>query len=744
MAPIGHRGHQGIAFVGDYLPRACGIATFTHDLAEAVAPVTGSEQPVIVVAMNDRPEGYAYPDRVKFEVRQDYQIDYARAADFLNFSRIDVVCLQHEYGIFGGNWGSNLLTLLRDLHRPFVVTCHTVLKDTEPEQKEVFDEITARAARVVVMSDLAVEMLHSVYDVPTEKIVLIPHGIHDVPFIDPSFYKDKFGVEGRRVLLTFGLLHRNKGVEHMIDALPAIVERHPKTTYLVLGATHPHVVEQEGESYRLSLQRRVRDLGMEDHVLFHPRFVERNELLEYLGAADMCVTPYLNIDQITSGALSYAMGSGKAVVSTPYWHAEELLADGRGRLVPLQDSSALSREINALLDDDVLMDSIRKKAYLHTRPMVWSTVAREYVRLFDEVRSHVPRVIPTASSLRQPISATNLPTPRLDHLVRLCDDTGPAHHARYTLPDWSYGYHLDDAAVAVVASTRFNNIFGDGDSNRIGLVCLGLMQILVGGDRQPTEGLTYARERRNRANDASIGKALWALGYVVSRSKMLHSATANDMFQELASRWNASSIQGRAYGVLGAANYLTRFPGASDVRRLLTRSLDGLAGFCAEPEWIDRWEAPDWPVAAQAMAVGAEVGGRSDMAALGGEMIEQLRRETNDGTVFFRRGENPDEEELPITAATFIEALGAAYRTKRTPEILESMRAAADWFLGVNRKTTPVYDFVSGGCCDALTASGLNKNQGIQATSFCLLAFLTLTRIAGVGTPDDGVTREDG
>jgi glycosyltransferase involved in cell wall biosynthesis len=370
MTQSGQGYHHGIAFVGDYLPRNCGIATFTHDLAEAVARQTGRNQPVIVVAMNDTPKGYAYPDRVKFEVRQDYQIDYSRAADFLNFSRIDVVCLQHEYGIFGGDWGSNLLTLLRDLHRPFIVTCHTVFRDTQPVQKEVFEEIAARAAYLIVMSDLAVSMLQDIYKVPSEKIMLIPHGIHDVPFIDPSFYKDKFGVEGRDVLLTFGLLHRKKGIEYMIEALPAIAERHPKVTYLVLGATHPHVVKQEGESYRLSLQRRVRELGLEDHMLFHPRFVELDELLEYLGATDICVTPYLNLEQITSGALAYAMGSGKAVVSTPYGHAKELLSDGRGRLVPLRDSEALSREINALLDDEVVMSSVRKKAYMHTRGTV--------------------------------------------------------------------------------------------------------------------------------------------------------------------------------------------------------------------------------------------------------------------------------------------------------------------------------------------------------------------------------------
>jgi glycosyltransferase involved in cell wall biosynthesis len=735
MTHIGQRGHHGIAFVGDYLPRNCGIATFTYDLAEAVAKQAGGNQPVIVVAMNDTPEGYAYPDRVKFEVRQDYQIDYSRAADFLNFSRIDAVCLQHEYGIFGGEWGSNLLTLLRDLHRPFVVTCHTVIRDTQPGQKEVFEEIAARAARLVVMSDVAISVLQDTYGIPREKIMLIPHGIHDVPFIDPSFYKDKYGVEGRHVLLTFGLLNRNKGIEYMIDALPAIVECHPKVTYLVLGATHPHVVDTEGESYRLSLQRRVRELGLEDHVLFHPRFVELDELLEYLGAADICVTPYLNVDQITSGALAYAMGSGKAVVSTPYWHAEELLSDDRGRMVPLRDSQALSQEINALLDDEVVLSGVRKKAYMHTRAMVWQSVAKDYVRLFDEVRSHVPRTIPTASSLRQPLSPTNLPTPRVDHLVQLCDDTGPAHHARYTVPDWSYGYHLDDAASTLVASTKFYNVFGDRDAARIAGVCMGLLQLLVGGGREPADSLSYARARMDRASDASTGKALWALGYVVSRSRLLHSAAANDLLQELVSNWKPATIVGRAYGILGAANYLMRFSGASEVRRMLSRSAGELAKACEADAWMNQWEAADWPVAAQAVIVAAHALENADMAKLGERMMGELREVTSGGTVFLRRGDNPDEEELPVTAATFIEAFGAAYSINRTEDTLHVMRAAADWFLGANDKGTAIYDFETGGCYEALTASGLNHNQGTEATTSCLLAFLTLTRIASIGVP---------
>jgi len=737
----GRGDHHGIAFVGDYLPRQCGIATFTHDLAEATSRQAGGTQPVIVVAMNDTVEGYAYPDRVRFEVRQDYQIDYSRAADFLNFSRIDVVCLQHEFGIFGGRWGSNLLTFIRDLHRPFVATCHTVNRNAESDQKKIFEEIAARAAGLVVMSEKAVSLLTDVYNVPREKITLIPHGIHDVPFIDPSFYKDKFGVEGRDVLLTFGLLHRNKGIEYMIEALPAIVKRHPKVTYLVLGATHPHVVQVEGESYRLSLQRRVRELGLEDHVLFHSRFVELDELLEYLGAADICVTPYLDMAQITSGALAYAMGSGKAVVSTPYWHARELLANGRGRIVPARDSEALAREVNFLLDDDVALASVRKKAYMYTRAMVWDRVGKDYVGLFEEIRSHVPRSIPTTPSLHQPLSPTNLPTPLVDHLTQLCDDTGPAHHARYTVPDWSYGYHLDDAASTLVASTKFYTIFGDREAARIAGVCMGLLQFLVGTNNEPAESLSYARLRTHNASDASMGKALWALGYVVGNSRLAHAAAANDLAQEVVSSWTPTTTIGCAYGVLGSVNYLMRFSGASGVRRWLSRSANELAEVCTKKHWMDRWDAADWPVAAQAVIVAAHTLNSTRMATLGRHMLKQICKETKNGTVFLRRGENPDEEELPVTAATFIEAVGAAFDIHRAENTLGAMRAAADWFFGANDKGIAVYDFVTGGCHDALTASGLNANQGIEATTFCMLAILTLTRIAGVGEPAPKKTR---
>ncbi|MEJ2720864.1 MAG: glycosyltransferase family 4 protein [bacterium] len=676
---------RGIAFIGNYLPRVCGIATFTYDLAEAVARHAGKDQPVIVAAMNDNADGYAYPDRVKFEVRQDYQLDYSRAADFLNFSHIDVICLQHEYGIFGGDWGSNLLALVRDLNRPIVMTCHTVGKDPDPRQKEVFCELAARATKLVVMSERAVTFLTEIYGVDSEKIFVIPHGIHDVPFIDPNYYKDKFGVEGRNMLLTFGLLHKNKGIEYMIEALPAIVKRHPKTTYLVLGATHPHVVASEGEAYRFSLQRRIRELGLEEHVLFHPRFVELDELLEYIGASDICVTPYLNMDQITSGALSYALGSGKAVVSTPYWHAEELLADGRGRLVPVRDSAALSREILDLLDHPVELNAMRKRAYLYCRKMTWASVSSEYMKLFDEARSRIPK-----------------------------------------------RYRMEDAAAALVAAIKHERQFSNGGAARLIDTYLGLLQVLIDDGRNPADGLDYTRASVGQAAQASLGKAVWAIGYMVSHGSELLAPAANDLFQLILPNADFDSLRACGYAILGAKNYLERFPGASDVRRYLIRHADSLEAGCERPDWIAMWNASDWPVAVQALIVAATTLERQSMRDLAKKLVGELIDMTSNGTVFLKWGHNPDEEEHPVTAATFIEALGAAYYDGRDRAFLKPIRRAADWFLGDNRRGEAVYQFATGGCYDAVTASGLNRNQGTEATAYCLIAFTTLHRLAGM------------
>ena len=403
-----------IAFIGDYLPRQCGIATFTTDLCEAFA-AEFKDTSCIALPVNDTEEGYAYPPRVRFELTEKDIDSYRRAADFLNINNVDLVCLQFEYGIFGGRAGSHILALLRELRMPIVTTLHTILHDPDPDQRRVLEEVAALSDRLVVMSERGSEFLQEVYRVAPEKIDLIPHGIPDVPFVDPSFHKDLFGVEGKTVLLSFGLLSDSKGLEHVINALPAILARFPNVVYIILGATHPHVIQHEGETYRLSLQWLAQELGVESNVIFYNRFVSLEELVQFIGAADIYITPYLNAQQIVSGTLAYTLGAGKAVISTPYWYAEEMLADGRGVLVPFKDPAALAAQVIDLLDNEAQRHAMRKRAYLFGRSMVWSQVARRYMESFDRARAERRHFVPpgfTAKALDQ--RSGELPPPLLE------------------------------------------------------------------------------------------------------------------------------------------------------------------------------------------------------------------------------------------------------------------------------------------------------------------------------------------
>src|ERR1700681_4952064 len=374
-----------IAFVGDHLPRKCGIATFTSDLLAAVAAAYPQSQ-CFSVSVNDIPGGYEYPQVVRFEIEEQDLSSYLRAADFLNISDVDIVCLQHEFGIFGGTAGGHILALLRELRMPVVITLHTILREPKADQRRVMQELVALSTRLVVMADRGRQMLQEIYQAPPVKIDLIPHGIPDVGFVDPTHFKDQFGVEGRVVLLTFGLLSPNKGIENVLNALPSILREFPEVVYIVLGATHPNELREHGEAYRVSLEILAKKNKIEKNVVFYNQFVDLENLKEFLGAADLYITPYLNEAQITSGTLAYTFGAGKAVISTPYWHATELLADGRGVLVPFRDAPAIAREVTALLRDDTRRHAMRKNAYRIGREMVWSNVAKMYIGPLSNAR----------------------------------------------------------------------------------------------------------------------------------------------------------------------------------------------------------------------------------------------------------------------------------------------------------------------------------------------------------------------
>src|SRR6201993_1940968 len=418
-----------IGVVGNYLPRQCGIATFTTDLCSAISAECGTAR-LLALPVNDTELGYDYPARVRWSLAQDDLSSYEEAAEFLNFNNIDMVCLQHEYGIFGGPAGSHVLHLLRRLKMPVVTTLHTVLREPDPNQLMVMEEIAELSDRLIVMSQLSSQFLQEIFKVPGSKIDMVPHGVPDLPFLDPNFYKDRFEVEGKAVLVTFGLLSPNKGIENVIQALPQILSKHKNVVYLVAGATHPHILRREGDKYRASLQALAKEVGVESQVIFHNRFVSPEEMVEFIGAADIYITPYRHEAQVVSGTLAYALGAGKAIISTPYWHAIELLDDRRGSLVPFQNPEAIAQKTIELLTTPALRHAMRKRAYLFGRDMVWKRVAQGYMESFARVRSDRMKCPKVQFSDRViPKALDKLPEFELNHLHRLTDDTGMLQHS---------------------------------------------------------------------------------------------------------------------------------------------------------------------------------------------------------------------------------------------------------------------------------------------------------------------------
>lgn len=745
-------GLKQAAFIGTYLPRRCGIATFTSDLLEAVA-LQSPETDAWCIALNDRPEGYRYPDRVKFEINERRLADYRLAADYLNAARVDVVCLQHEYGIFSGREGEQIIQLLNRLRVPVVTTLHTVLEEPSGDQRRVLVEIARLSDRLVVMADRAVTFLQEIYGVSTDKIVHIPHGIPDVPFIDPSFYKDQFDVEGKKVILTFGLLGPGKGIEAMIDAMPLVIKKHPDAVYIVLGATHPHVQATYGEDYRTALGRRAAELGVQDHVIFHNRFVQRKELCEFLGVADVYVTPYLNRTQIVSGTLAYALGAGNAVVSTPYWYAQELLAEGRGRLVPFRDPRTLAATIIELFDNETLRHAMRKRGYLHTRDFVWSKVADQYLQLFAECgrsRHETPRPAPVRRN--DLLRKNELPELRLDHLLALTDGVSVVRHAKGDVPDWRHGYSTDDTARALTAVLKSRDHMPSGAGCTM-LIRGYLAYLNYAFDSANGRFRNYMSYDRRWAEDVgsedSHGRAVWALGETVARAERKgHSTLAVQLFhQAVPAVTTFTSPRAWAFALLGIHAYLRRYSGDTEIKRYRTQLADKLANLyasVAEDDWL--WPEPylayenaHLPHALMLCGQWMFESNWSDLALRSLRWL--LDKQTSpqghftpigaDG--YYQRGQTPARfDQLPLEAYAMIDACLEAHRMTRQDSWLDAAFRVFYWFLGDNDMRLPLYDPHTSGCCDGLHPNGVNENQGAQATTAWLLALSALYEY-GVG-----------
>jgi glycosyltransferase involved in cell wall biosynthesis len=582
-----------IAFVGDHLPRKCGIATFTTDLLSAVQSVYPESQ-CLCVSVNDIEAGYDYPEVVRFEIEEQDLPSYLRAADFLNISDVDIVCLQHEFGIFGGPAGGHILAMLRELKMPAVTTLHTILHEPRIDQRRATEELVALSTRLVVMADRGRQMLHEIYGAPLSKIDLIPHGIADVGFVDPTYFKDQFQVEGRTVLLTFGLLSPNKGIEYVLNALPAVLAEFPDVVYIVLGATHPNELRHHGEAYRLSLEILATQNKLEKHVIFCNQFVDPENLKEFMGAADLYITPYLNATQITSGTLSFAFGSGKAVVSTPYWHAADLLADGQGALVPFADSSAMADEILALLRDDTRRNNMRKNAYRLGREMIWSNVAQIYMRSFELARlegAPLSRKSLALKTLDQ--KHRELPELKLTHLSRMTDSTGVFQHAIFSVPNFSEGYCTDDNARAFILAVLMGELSDDAELERslASTSAAFLHHAFDPGSGRFHNHMSFDRHWLDeQGSEDSHGRALWALGVGVGRSQLrTFQMMAGQLFaRALPALTEFSSPRAWAFGLLGIREYLRRLSGdiqVNQAREVLTTRLMELYNRHAHADW---------------------------------------------------------------------------------------------------------------------------------------------------------------
>ena len=738
-----------IAFVGNYLPRQCGIATFTTDLCTALAAEYGSER-LFAIPVNDPDSSYDYPEQVRLELEQEDLGSYERAAEFLNFNGNDLVSLQHEYGIYGGIAGSHILTLLRKLKMPVVTTLHTVLRDPNPDQSAVLEEIARLSDRLIVMSEQASQFLRDVYSVPSEKIDIVPHGVPDFQFMDPNYFKDRFGVEGKSVLLTFGLLSPNKGIENVIRAMPAILARHPNVVYIVSGVTHPQIRRRDGERYREELQALAEELGVASNLILVNRFVSAEELVEHVGAADIYITPYRQEAQIVSGTLAIALGAGKAIISTPYWHAKELLADKRGVLVPFENPDAIAEAVLHLLDNEGERHAMRKRAYLHSRETIWPKTARKYMASFQ--RARFERTLQPKAAQKDDVAADApnlLPALNSDHMLSLTDDTGILQHAIFSVPNSSECYTTDDNARALIVSTLLDESAAIRDGREYSSLShrylaflwlafnanSGRFRNFLGYDRRWLEEI---------GSDDSHGRALWSLGTVLghSRDAGLRGAAGRLFEAAVPATLTFTSPRAWAFCILGMQAYLDGFPGdraIQVVRNTLANRLLDIYERSHSTTW--RWFEKSLSYSnarlSQALILAGWRSNNQRMIEAGMDSLKWLVAEQHrdDKEIFVPIGSNgffiegcekARFDQQPVEACSTVSACLEVYRLTEEGLWFEEAQRVFRWFLGKNDLQVPLYDATTGGCKDGLHPDRINENQGAESTLSFLMALLEM------------------
>ena len=740
---------QRVAFIGNHLPRRCGIATFTHDLHAAVATAR-PDLHTSVVAMTNPGGACDYPEAVGWQVRDDVAADYVQAANVLNAKRFDVVCLQHEYGIFGGEAGGNIVELLSRLDMPIVTTLHTVLAQPTPAQRNVMNRIINLSAKVVVMAQKADALLRAVHGVRSGKIEIIPHGIPDFPFREPDRAKAKLGFAGRSVILTFGLLSPSKGIENVIDAMPEIITSCPDAVYVVLGATHPNLVRDQGEVYRDGLMARARKLGIEDHVVFVDQFVDQPTLLDFISMCDVYVTPYLNEAQMTSGTLSYSFGLGKAVVSTPYWHAKELLAAGLGVLVPFGESKAVGTEIASLLTDADRRNAIRTRAYAASRSMTWDRTATRYVTTFQAAHETDSSGRLARVSLDGPPKHRHpVPDLRIGHFLAMCDSTGMLQHAVHCVPDRSHGYCVDDNARALLFSTALG---GPGEPHLpepLTSRFAAFVQHAWNPDtRRFRNFMSYDRRwLEARGSEDSHGRTLWALAECARKDvDQSRRRWAADLFATaLPAAEDFTSPRAWAFTLLGLDAYCALAPADANAIRLRGLLADKLlAALCAArtDEWVwfedalayDNGRLPQ-ALLQSGIAMNNQTQVEAAIRSLRWLMSVQMApngcfRPVGTESFGHARQRPCPFDQQAVEAAAMTSACLAAWRVDHGSEWAEGALCAFDWFLGGNDLQVSLVDRETGSCRDGLHADRPNENRGAESVLSYLLGLVEIREFA--------------
>lgn len=742
---------KNIALIGNSLPRRCGIATFTTDLQQAISKSPAGVETAII-AMTDHGHAYDYPASVWLQIPDESLDDYIRAAEALNAARFDVVCLQHEFGIFGGEAGSHILALLSRLEMPIVTTLHTVLAQPNPAQRRVLTQIVDTSAKVVVMAEKGRALLREVYGVPAEKIEVIPHGIPDIAFCEPDLAKTKLGFEARSVILTFGLLSPNKGIEIMIDAMPLILKSEPDAVYVVLGATHPNLVRNEGEAYRERLIARALDLGIEKHVVFLDQFVDQATLLDFISMCDVYATPYLNEAQMTSGTLAYSFGLGKAVVSTPYWHARELLADGRGILVPFSDAETIGAEIATLLTDNARRKAMRVRAYASSRSMTWQRTAERYLSLFGDAtqrRSRPNAILSGGNASVRKLPAA--PEPELAYLLSMCDDTGLFQHAVHSVPDRSHGYCVDDNARALLLAVTLNTPGEELLPEPLTTRFASFVQHAWNPDKKHFRNFMGFDRRwlEDKGSEDSHGRTLWALGECArSDANASRRNWAAGLFAEaLPTVEMFRSPRAWAFTLIGLDGYCAANGEdivAKRMRRLLADRLMDILARVETQDWVWFEEGLSYDNARlpQALILSGLASETSAYVVAGMRTLTWLMTKQTApaghfrpiGTDGFGDVRKPPQEfdQQPLEAAATISACLAAWRVDQSIEWKNEATSAFAWFLGSNDLALTLVDTDTGSCRDGLHRLRVNENRGGESVVSYLLGLLEFRRFARI------------